>query len=80
MLTTEEFFQKLRWHDWYYNYSDDYSAYSKGQAERAELSSLCKENELFATMFSDYLAFINACITHGPKQEEVPLPVLEDYV
>ena len=80
MLTTEEFFEKLRLHDWYYNYSDDYEVYKKGQAARGELEVHCKENELFATMYSDYLTFINACITHGPKQEEVPLPKLEDYV
>ena len=80
MLTTEEFFDKLRSHDWYYYYSDDYEVYKRGHSERGELEMMCRESELFATMFSDYLAFVNACITSGPEQDEVPLPKLEDYL
>ena len=36
MITDEEaqkWFDTIRYADWYYNYSDDYGAYSRGQAQ-----------------------------------------------
>ena len=80
MITTEEYFKKLQYHDWFYEYSDDHSVWKKGLDARGELQNLAKESDLFATMFSEYLAYINAVIKEGPNQEEVARPVLEDYV
>jgi hypothetical protein len=29
----------LCWHDWYYDYSDDYSAWKRGQSERDAINA-----------------------------------------
>lgn len=80
MLTIEEYFDMLRRHDWFYEYSDDHSAWQRGQAGKVELRNLAKANEQFAIMLEDYNNYINAVISEGPKQETVPLPKLEDYL
>jgi len=80
MYAIEEYFEKLQMHDWFYEYSDDYGVWRKGRESRAELTILSKENDTFATMYHEYVLWINAIIAHGPKQEEVQKPVLEDYL
>lgn len=79
-MTVEEFFDRLQYHDWYYDYSDDHSVWQRGLADRADLKDLAKENDKFSIMFEDYAEYIYACISKGPHQEEVPRPALEDYV
>ena len=80
MLTVEEYFDMLKRHDWFYEYSDDHSVWQKGQSAKAELQSLAKTNDQFAIMLADYNSYINAVISEGPHQETVPLPKLEDYL
>lgn len=79
-MSIEEFFMKLRRHDWFYEYSDDHSVWQRGQAARHELRQLAKENDTFALMYDDYINYINAIVKEGPKQESVPVPKLEDYL
>lgn len=79
-MTNEEFFEKLKSHDWFYEYSDDHSVWRKGGKSLAELRALAKNNDMFAMMFSDYNSYINAIVSNGPKQEDIPLPKLEDYI
>ena len=79
-MSIEEFFMKLRRHDWFYEYSDDHGVWQRGQAARYELRQLAKENDTFALMYDDYINYINAIVKEGPKQESVPVPKLEDYL
>lgn len=37
MNTEQEYRDALKAHDWYYDYSDDYTAWSKGRDERTAL-------------------------------------------
>lgn len=49
MITDEEaqkWFDTIRYADWYYNYSDDYGAYSRGQARCNEIYRQGKEANL----------------------------------
>ena len=78
-MTNEEYFAKLQSHDWFYEYSDDHSVWQRGGKSLAELKNLAKDNDVFATMFSDYNSYINAVVRDGPKQENVARPILEDY-
>jgi len=44
-MNIEEFKQKLKRHDWYFNYSDDHRYYSAGRASWDELMFILKNNE-----------------------------------
>jgi len=79
-MQIEEFFMKLRRHDWFYEYSDDHSVWQRGQAASYELRQLAKENDTFALMYADYNNYINAIVKEGPNQESVAVPKLEDYL
>ena len=40
-----EIYKKIGSADWYYNYSDDYSYYKRGEAECREVQDFIKSNE-----------------------------------
>jgi hypothetical protein len=41
----EELEDKCKAHDWYYEYSDDYSVWKKGQAKAVEIRSIVSKLE-----------------------------------
>jgi hypothetical protein len=43
MATLQEVENKLRTHDWYYHYSDDYSVFLRGKRQWDDLVAACKE-------------------------------------
>ena len=72
-MTIEECYSALACHDWFYQYSDDYSVWQKGNAEQGRLQAVCQENSLFADMYTDFINW-----TNNPR--EIRKPQLEDYL
>jgi len=71
------YFKSLESHDWYYNYSDDHRAWSKGSEESRRLQSIAQENPTLLRMYDDYSNWVHMT----PEDRiEVPEPVLEDYL
>lgn len=68
-MSLKDYYQKLESHDWYYDYSDDYTVWSRGHRihqQLKEISKLSKEHEQLYKEFVDY-------IFHGgndPRLEE----------
>lgn len=52
-ITEKEFKKLLEEYDWYYNMSDDYSIWSRGDLQRRKIEQLCKENSQFAKIYSE---------------------------
>jgi len=44
-MTLSQFYDFLENHDWYYQYSDDHSVYSKGSRERVFINKISSESE-----------------------------------
>lgn len=76
-MTIEEYWQKLKSHDWYYDYSDDHSVWQRGGRSKVELQAACQENELFARMYTDYSNWMFKSL---PEREDTDPPKLEDYL
>lgn len=71
-MTTEEYYKALEKHDWYYNYSDDHRAWTKGLEESRRLQACCQENDIFTKMYKDFSNWQN-----NPR--EIKKPMLTDY-
>ena len=52
-MELEEYQKLLDTHDWYYQYSDDYRWYKKGQAERDRLRALAETSEEFKAAYQN---------------------------
>lgn len=78
-MTNEEFFRMLESHDWFYEYSDDHGVWTKGKENKKRIQATAQENPLFSRMYSEYVEYINAVVSHGPNQEKVARPFFEDY-
>lgn len=50
----EDYIQKLKSHDWTYNYSDDHRAWKKGSAEAAEIAQLRKKLDPKGEIYNKY--------------------------
>ena len=57
-MTLNEFFDKLRFHDWYYEYSDDHDAWRKGRANLGVLLQIAKESPEHTKLFSEYEQYV----------------------
>jgi len=71
------YFKSLESHDWYYNYSDDHRAWSKGSEESRRLQSIAQENPTLLRMYNDYSNWVHMT---PEDRREAPEPVLEDYL
>jgi hypothetical protein len=67
-----EYFNELCQHDWYYNYSDDFTVYNRGRANLFKLQSLAAENKVLGKMYEDYSAWA--------FDNEKPKPELKNYL
>lgn len=54
MTTLAEFDKMLRYHDWYFAFSDDHSTYLSGQRSVDALVRLAKESEDHAKLFNGW--------------------------
>lgn len=76
-MTAKEFFGRCSGHDWYYDYSDDYSVYSRGKRAAVEIVSLSKTDPLFEKIFKAWYDHVWS----GPafNSERKPRPELADF-
>jgi hypothetical protein len=73
-MDTVEFFKLLTDHDWTYNYSDDYRAWTKGSKEAQRLQAIMQEVPLYAKMYKDYSDYVFKSGDSSGK------PKIEDYL
>lgn len=55
-ITEKEFRKLLDEYDWYYNMTDDYSLWSRGDLQRIKIERICKENPLFNKIYQEELS------------------------
>ena len=76
-MSPADYLDELRRHDWYYEYSDDHRAWTKGRDNGRRLQAICQEDPLLSRMYSDY----NKWIFMSPQQREAnEAPHLKDYI
>jgi hypothetical protein len=66
-----EYFKELQSHDWYYEYSDDHSVWTRGKNNSRRLQSAAQENEVMLRMYKDYADYVF---------NKMPKPVIETYI
>jgi hypothetical protein len=66
-----EYFKELQSHDWYYEYSDDHSVWTKGKNNLGRLQAAAQENEAMLRMYNDYADYVF---------NKMPKPVIENYI
>ena len=72
-----EYFRDLESHDWYYNYSDDHRAFTKGSEERKRLQAIAQEDVTYTRMLKDYSDWVHMTPEH---RREIHKPELKDYL
>jgi len=67
-LTLKEFYGILSEHDWYYQYSDDYGVWKKGNEEAARIRQLLQHERVdifkFRELYNDWVRY---SFDKGPK-------------
>jgi len=76
-MDIQEFFKLLENHDWYYQYSDDHRAWTKGRNENQRLQSIIQEVPLYTKM---YLAMSDYMFKPLEERKDLVKPKLEDYL
>ena len=54
MTNLQEFDKKLRYHDWYYNFSDDGSVWRAGERAQEEIQRISKESPQHLELFESW--------------------------
>lgn len=66
-MNKQEYYKLLKWHDWFYNMTDDHRAYLVGQSEADKLRAISKGNPELTAMYHEYQ---DAIFTGKPIPEE----------
>ena len=66
-----EYFKQLRYHDWYYNYSDDHRVWKAGSANYDLIRDKSKENVTYKRMYNEFTKWMNS---------ERELPTVEEFI
>jgi len=66
-----EYFKQLRYHDWYYNYSDDHRVWKAGSANYDLIRDKSKENVTYKRMYNEFAKWMVS------KRE---LPTVEEFI
>lgn len=76
-MTTTEFFNACKGHDWFHQFSDDHSVYTRGQRRESELRTLTEGNRAFAAIFAAWRSYNYSGPAFG--SERAPLPELATF-
>jgi len=76
-MSTADYLDELRRHDWYYNYSDDHSVWTKGRNNAHRLQAIAAEGGILGKMFEDYSKWI---FMDRSERENTPEPTLTNYI
>jgi hypothetical protein len=72
MVNLKDFYQMLKQHDWYYEYSDDYGVYMRGKANRNKLKKMAAQSPAHQHLFD---SFFRHYFSGEPfSTEKTPLP------
>ena len=66
-----EYFKQLRYHDWYYSYSDDHRVWKAGSANSDLIRDKSKENVTYKRMYNEFTKWMNS---------ERELPTVEEFI
>lgn len=66
-MLLKEYYNLLDKHDWFYEYSDDFSVWSAGQNKRQKLLAIAKESDTHKQL---YIAFEQYKFNQAPKPKE----------
>jgi len=53
-----EFYKRLGWHDWFYEYSDDHSVWNRGKNAERELMTDARKDKRAEVLFESYRSYI----------------------
>ena len=67
-----EYFNRLRNHDWYYDYSDDHSVWKRGNESRDRLLNTAAENTQYKEMYNEFVKWM--------RQERDAIPMIEEFL
>jgi hypothetical protein len=76
-MSPEQYLKELKSHDWYYNYSDDHSVWTKGRNNAHRLQAIAAEIGILGKMFDDYSRWV---FMDRSDRENTPEPTLENYI
>ena len=54
----KEFYKRLEWHDWTYQYSDDHSVWRRGNQKERELMSIAQKDKRAEVLFEGYRSYM----------------------
>jgi regulator of PEP synthase PpsR (kinase-PPPase family) len=65
-LNLQEYYDKLKAFDWFYEFSDDGRVWREGKTNHAILKGLSKTSERHEALYRSYETYINNCINRVP--------------
>lgn len=77
-MNLADYFRELELHDWYYEFSDDHSVWTKAKANEKRLIALRLESPQHAALYDAFLSHYSTGPAWG--NEKTPKPVLESYL
>ena len=54
----KEYYQRLTWHDWFYEYSDDHSVWQRGCQMERKLMSDARKDKRAEILFEGYRSYM----------------------
>lgn len=73
-MTTIEFFELCKHHDWYYHMSDDRKCHDAGHKSLMTIKSAMKGSNVFERIYNDFCEYIN------DGTGKIKKPEIKDYV
>ena len=68
----EQFWDVLCRHDWYFQFSDDFSVWKRGAAAESQIKALARQSERFQAVYDAHLAYYFSGGAFGTKQTAAP--------
>jgi hypothetical protein len=76
-MSPADYLDELRRHDWYYNYSDDHSVWTKGRNNAHRLQAIAAEGGILGKIYEDYSKWV---FMDRSERENTPEPTLVNYI
>ena len=76
-MSPADYLDELRRHDWYYNYSDDHSVWTKGRNNAHRLQAIVAEGGILGKIYEDYSKWV---FMDRSERENTPEPTLVNYI
>lgn len=73
-----QYFNLLEAHDWFYEFSDDHSVWSRGHEEHNRLKSIANQSDLHERLYNAFIAYHSSGDAFGTAK--LPKPTLADFL